>query len=207
MFQPVPDNAIYHLAGALEAVKFAFPMKINEVTKAYFEGMAKTELQPLAELLAATAAGSQDAMRQVAAMSPAWNSMLRTTCVATLLEGGHAMNALPQLARATINCRVLPDDSLEYVETQLKQVAADNQVAVTVSENLGHAPGSPLRSDLMRAMNRVTDSMWPGVIVLPEMSTGATDGRYLREAGIPTYGVQAFSGNATITGPTAATSA
>jgi acetylornithine deacetylase/succinyl-diaminopimelate desuccinylase-like protein len=191
--QPVPDNAIYHLAGGLAKLgQFAFPMKINEVTKAYFEGMAKTEKQPLSGLLAGAAAGSQDAMRQIAAMSPAWNSMLRTTCVATMLEGGHAFNALPQLARATVNCRVMPDDSLAYVQGELKKVVADDQVAVAVEEDLGQAPGSPLRSDLMRAMNRVTDSMWPGVVVLPLMSTGATDGRSLRAAGIPTYGVQGF---------------
>lgn len=191
--QPVPDNAIYHLAGALIRLgQFEFPMKINEVTKAYFAGMGKTEQQPLSGQLTAASAGSQDAMRQLAAQSPAWNSMLRTTCVATMLEGGHAFNALPQLARATVNCRVLPEDSLEYVHAELKKVVADDQVAVSAGEDFGEAPGSPLRNDLMRAMNRVTDSMWPGVIVLPVMSTGATDGRSLRAAGIPTYGVQGF---------------
>ncbi len=190
---PVPDNAIYHLAGALARLgQFGFPMKTTEVTKAYFAGMAKIEQEPLRTDLAAVAEGNPAAMQRVAAMSPAWNSMLRTTCVATLLEGGHARNALPQLAKANVNCRVLPGESLEYVQAELKKVIADPAVNIVVEEAAGTAPGSPLRPDVMRAMNKVTDTMWPGVIVLPVMSTGATDGRSLRAAGIPTYGVQGF---------------
>jgi len=131
-------------------------------------------------------------MQRVSKLSPQWNSMLRTTCVATELEGGHAKNALPQLAAANVNCRVMPDDSLEYVESTLKHVIADDQVTIKVDNLEANAPGSPLRADVLHAMNRVTDTMWPGVTVLPFMSTGATDGRSLREAGIPTYGVQGF---------------
>jgi acetylornithine deacetylase/succinyl-diaminopimelate desuccinylase-like protein len=120
--------------------------------------------------------------------------MLRTTCVATLLEGGHAYNALPQLAAANVNCRVQPDDSLQYVLETLKKVFADDQVTVSITNREDNSPGSALRPDIMRAMARLTDTMWPGVIVLPTMSTGATDGRALRAAGIPTYGVQGFFG-------------
>ena len=123
------------------------------------------------------------------------NSMMRTTCVATQLEGGHAPNALPQLAAANINCRILPDDSVENVLKALKQVVADDQVAVIVKTNEGKAPPSPMRPDIMKAFNQITDTMWPGVVTVPMMGTGATDGKYLREAGIPSYGVQGFFGD------------
>jgi len=191
--QPVPDNAIYHLAGALVRLsQFGFPMKTNEVTKAYFAGMAKLDNSGARADLAKVGEGDQEAMKRVAQVSPAWNSMLRTTCVATLLEGGHAHNALPQLAAANVNCRVQPDDSLQYVLDTLKKVFADDQVIVSVTNAEENSPASQLRPDIMRAMARLTDTMWPGVIVLPTMSTGATDGRALRAAGIPTYGVQGF---------------
>ena len=112
--QPVPDNAIYHLAAALVRLsQFGFPMKTNEVTKAYFAGMAKLDNTSTKADLAKVAEGDPEAMKRIAQMSPAWNSMLRTTCVATMLEGGHALNALPQLAAANVNCRVLPEDSVE----------------------------------------------------------------------------------------------
>ena len=142
--------------------------------------------------LAQVAQGSQEAMERIAAQSPGMNSMLRTTCVATQLEGGHAPNALPQLAAANVNCRILPEDTVENVLSTLKKVAADEQVKVAVKEDEGKAPASPMRPDIMKAFGQVTDSMWPGVITVPEMSTGASDGRYLRAAGIPTYGIQGF---------------
>src|SRR5581483_5802140 len=113
---PVADNAIYHLAGALERLsQFGFPLKTNEVTRAYFRAMAGIEHGPVSADLAAVANGDSAAMRRIAEQSTPWNATLRTTCVATLLEGGHAVNALPQLAAATVNCRVLPDDSIGYV--------------------------------------------------------------------------------------------
>jgi acetylornithine deacetylase/succinyl-diaminopimelate desuccinylase-like protein len=191
--RPEPDNAIYRLAGALVKLsQYGFPMRLNEVTRAYFAGMAKPDRTGRNEDRAKVAGGDQDAMRRVAQASPAWNSTLRTTCVATMLEGGHALNALPQLAAANVNCRVLPDDKLDYVLGTLKQVIADDQVAIKITNAETNAPGSPLRPDLLRAMARISDSMWPGVVVLPMMSTDATDGRSLRAAGIPTYGVQGF---------------
>ena len=193
--RPEPDNAIYHLAGALTRIsQYNFPLKMGEVTKAYFAGMAKIDDTGARADLAKAAEGDAAAMGRLAASSSSWNSMLRTTCVATMLEGGHARNALPQLAAANVNCRVQPDESLEYVMTTIKKVVADDQVTITVSEEQANSPASPLRPDLMRAMSRITDSMWPGVVVLPTMSTGATDGRSLRAAGIPTYGVQGFFG-------------
>jgi acetylornithine deacetylase/succinyl-diaminopimelate desuccinylase-like protein len=120
---------------------------------------------------------------------------MRTTCVATQLEGGHAPNALPQLAAANVNCRILPQDSAENVLKVLKSVVADDQVLVTIKLDEGAAPASPLRPDVMKAFTRITDTMWPGVTTVPSMATGASDGRYLRAAGIPTYGVQGFFGD------------
>ncbi len=191
--RPVPDNAIYHLAGALYRLStFSFPMQLNDVTRAYFGQMAKIEKGPLADDLAEVAKGSQAAMQRVAAESPGMNSMLRTTCVATQLEGGHAPNALPQLAAANINCRIFPDDTSENVLATLKKVVADDQVLVTIKQDEGKAPPSPMLPEIMKAFSQITDSMWPGVITLPSMATGASDGRYLRAAGIPTYGIQGF---------------
>ena len=188
---PVPDNAIYHLAGALDRLSgLGFPLKTNEVTRAYFSQMSKIEKSAIASDLEKVSAGSKEAMEHVAAASPAWNSMLRTTCVATQLEGGHARNALPQLAAATVNCRVLPEDSVEYVQSTLKKVFADEQVSTKVLGEVDRGPASPLNPELMRTVGRLTDTLWPGVPILPMMLVGATDGLYLRAAGIPTYGIQ-----------------
>jgi acetylornithine deacetylase/succinyl-diaminopimelate desuccinylase-like protein len=190
---PVPDNAIYHLAGALDRLsKSAFPLKTNDVTAAYFRAMSKIETGPLAADLAQVAEGSQTAMQRVAAASPAWNATLRTTCVATQIEGGHARNALPQLAAANVNCRVLAEDSVEYVESTLRNVIADGQVAISIPEEVVKGPASPMRPDLFQSAARITNEIWPGVPVVPMMVMGATDGLYLRAAGIPTYGVQGF---------------
>ena len=136
--------------------------------------------------------GDREAMRRVAAASAPLNAMMRTTCVATQLEGGHATNALPQLAAANVNCRLLPDDSVERVVAELTKLVADDQVKITITVSEGASPASPLRPDIMKAFNRVTDTMWPGVITVPTMAVGGSDGRYLRVAGIPTYGVQGF---------------
>jgi acetylornithine deacetylase/succinyl-diaminopimelate desuccinylase-like protein len=126
------------------------------------------------------------------AASTGWNATLRTTCVATQLEGGHARNALPQLAAANVNCRVLPEDSADYVRSTLERVIADGQVKLSIDGEVERGPASPMRQDLFRAASRLTDSMWRGVPALPIMVMGATDGLYLRVAGIPTYGIQGF---------------
>ena len=191
---PVPDNAIYHLAGGLEHLAaFGFPLKTDEVTAAYFAEMAKIETGPITTDLAQVAKGSQAAMERVAAASPAWNSTLRTTCVATMLAGGHALNALPQLATATVNCRVLPEDSPDYVLSTLNKVVADPEVKIKpVSDRAAGAPPSPLRPDVIKAVKAANERAFPGVPVIPILVTGATDGRMLRHAGIPTYGVQGF---------------
>ncbi|HEX4748218.1 MAG TPA: M20/M25/M40 family metallo-hydrolase [Bryobacteraceae bacterium] len=190
---PVADNAIYHLAGALQNLsKFGFPLKTNDVTRAYFEKMANIATGPIAAAMAQIASGSQAAMEQVAAASPVWNSTLRTTCVATELEGGHAANALPQLAAANVNCRVMPDDSPDYVKNTLRKVFDDDKVEISIRGEVSQGPSSPLNQALMHTIQQVTNAVWPGVPVLPTMVPGATDGRYLRVVGIPTYGVQGF---------------
>src|SRR5262249_24358916 len=185
---PVADNAIYHLAGALTRLSdFGFPLKTNEVTSAYFRRMGELSTGAEKQDLLKVADGSQEAMQRVAALAPAYNSTLRTTCVTTMLEGGHALNALPQLAAASVNCLVLPEDSPEYVESTLKNVVADDQVSVKKFGDPGRGPSSSLRSDVLDAATRITSKMWPGVTVVPNMVMGATDGRSLRVAGIPTY--------------------
>jgi acetylornithine deacetylase/succinyl-diaminopimelate desuccinylase-like protein len=190
---PVPDNAIYHLAAALDRLaKFGFPLKTNEVTAVYFKQMATLNKEPLKADLASAAEGNERAMARVAQVSAAWNATLRTTCVATQLEGGHARNALPQLAAAGVNCRVLPEDSVEYVKSTLEHVIADDQVKIIVTGDASKGPASPMRPDIMKAVGRLTDTMWPGIPAIPIMVMGATDGRSLRSAGIPTYGIQGF---------------
>jgi len=190
---PIADNAAYHLAAALDRLAhYAFPIRTNEVTRAYAERMAKIQTGSLADDFRKAATGDPDALQRIANANPAWNATLRTTCVATQLEGGHAMNALPQLAAATVNCRILPDDTVENVQSTLERVLADKEVKIKIIGEVQHGPASPLRPDLMSALNRTTDSLWPSVPVLPIMVPGATDGLYFRAAGIPTYGVQGF---------------
>ncbi len=188
---PVKENAIYRLAAALQRVSaYEFPFRLNEVTRKYLGALARLEAEPIASQLRAAAAGDPAAMRAVAEASPQWNAVMRTTCVPTGLDGGHAENALPQTAGARINCRILPDQSVEEVQASLREVVADEKVEVTVTRANGASPMSPLREDVFAATARVTSSVWPGVVSVPYMVMGGTDGRYLREAGIPTYGVQ-----------------
>ncbi len=191
--RPVPDNAIYHLAAALHRLAtFEFDFHLNDITREYFRQAAKTASGALAADMVRVAEGDPEAMRRTAAASAPLNAMMRTTCVATQIEGGHATNALPQLAAANVNCRLLPDDSVERVVTELTKLISDDQVKITITTNEGASPASPMRADITKAFNRLTDTMWPGVITVPTMAVGGSDGRYLRSAGIPTYGVQGF---------------
>jgi acetylornithine deacetylase/succinyl-diaminopimelate desuccinylase-like protein len=191
--RPVPDNAIYRLADALHRLAtFEFEFNLNDITREYFRQAAKTASGELAADMARVADSDRDAMRRIAAASAPLNAMMRTTCVATQLEGGHASNALPQLVAANINCRLLPDDSVDRVVAALGKRIGDDQVKISVTTNEGSSPASPLRPDIMKAFIRITDTMWPGVIAVPTMAVGGSDGRYLRLGGIPTYGVQGF---------------
>ena len=187
---PVPDNAIYHLAGALTRIgDYGFPLKTNEATNAYFHQMARIETGPAGQALD-NFDGTKTSLQRAAAVSPTWNSMLRTTCVATQIEGGHAINALPQLAAANINCRILPEDSVEYVQQTLTRIIDDPQVSISTIGETGKGPASPLSPAIMNAVTAATKQEWPNIPVVPIMVPYATDGRYLRAAGIPTYGVQ-----------------
>ena len=118
-----------------------------------------------------------------------YNAVLRTTCVATLLEGGHAENALPQMARATINCRVIPGETPADILHTLERVIDDPTLTVSAVSDYPPSPVSPLRPDLMQTVEHITNDMWPGVPVVPVMATGGTDGVFLRIAGMPTYGI------------------
>jgi acetylornithine deacetylase/succinyl-diaminopimelate desuccinylase-like protein len=189
---PVPDNAIYRLAAALQRLAaFRFPASLNEVSRAYFERMAPTQTPDMAADIRALLRDSLDtaAVRRLSDRSPLFNSILRTTCVATRLEGGHANNALPQTARAVVNCRMLPQDPPAAVEATLRRVVGDTAVAVIPIDTPIASPPSPLVAGVFGPLERVTRELWPGVPVIPNMETGATDGIYLRNAGIPVYGV------------------
>lgn len=191
--RPVPDNAIYHLAAALLKIGgHAFDFQLNDITREYFRQAAKSEKGQMQADMLRVAEGDRDAMQRVAAKSPPLNAMMRATCVATQLEGGHAPNALPQLAAANVNCRLLPDDNLDRVIAELNKVIADPEVKILISFYEGASPASPMRADIMKAFNRLTDTMWPGVITVPAMAVGGSDGRLLRAVGIPTYGVTGF---------------
>ena len=197
---PGSDNAIYELAEALTRIeKFSFPVEINEVTRNYFARSATLATGTMATDLRGAAAEPPDAgaIKRLSAI-PYYNSLLRTTCVATMLSAGHAANALPQTARANINCRIFPGEDPEQVRKTLERVVADPNAKVTpVGEKGSHGeltpvvavPPSPLLPELLRALGKTMATMWPGVPVVATMSTGATDGKYLRIAGIPTYGV------------------
>ena len=189
---PVKENAIYRLARALERISaHEFPAKLNDLTRGYFERAANLQSGASATDLRAAAGGDPQAIARVSAASPVWNAALRTTCVATMVEAGHAVNALPQTARAVINCRILPGESPDAVQETLRTVMADSQVSIGIHGDAPVAsPISPLREDVTAAAKRVTEKMWPGVPVVPAMLNGGTDGKFLRAAGIPTYGIQ-----------------
>jgi acetylornithine deacetylase/succinyl-diaminopimelate desuccinylase-like protein len=187
---PVAENAIYRLAAALERVsRLEFPFRLNDVTSNYLKTLAGQQQEPLATELRQAAAGDASAQRAVAAASPQWNAVMRTTCVATGLDGGHAENALPQTAGARINCRILPDETPDAVGAALRKAIDDDKVAVSITSAHGASPMSPVRPDVLAATERLTSAFWPGVVTLPYMVMGGTDGRMLRHAGIPTYGV------------------
>jgi len=194
---PRKDNAIYRLAEGLARVgKYDFPVNLNDTTRAWFERAAPFEDPQTAADMKALAAGRADAAT-LARLSakPAYNAQMRTTCVATLLSGGHAPNALPQSARANVNCRVLPGEPIAEVAATLKRVLADEAIEVKQAGDFGSAGPSPLRPDVMQPIEKLTAQFWPGIPVIPSMSTGATDSRFLRAIGIPTYGHSGLAGD------------
>ncbi len=188
---PVPDNAIYELAEALSKLSaHNFPAQLNEVTTAYFSRTADlVDAETGAAMRAFVANPADRTAEAIVSRNPANNSRLRTTCVATMLSGGHAANALPQRARANVNCRILPDDTPTNVIATLERVINNPEVSITQVAEVTPSPPSPLTPALFAAIEGVTEEMWPGIPVVPSMSTGATDGLYFRNAGIPVYGV------------------
>jgi acetylornithine deacetylase/succinyl-diaminopimelate desuccinylase-like protein len=196
---PVRDNAIYHLAAGLERLsRFEFPVELNEVSRAYFERSAAVQTDPkVAADMKAVAQQPPDlqAAARLSASSPFYNSVLRTTCVATMLAGGHAPNALPQTATANVNCRILPGVDASSVKDTLVKVLDDPKIALTFVGAAKPSPPSPLTPEIMGPIETITKEMFPGVVVVPVMETGATDGLYLRNAGIPTYGVDGTFGD------------
>jgi acetylornithine deacetylase/succinyl-diaminopimelate desuccinylase-like protein len=189
--RPRKDNAIYQLAeGLVRLSAFEFPPSLNDTTRMYFERTATQHSGQLAEDMRGAAKTPPDpaALARLSA-DPLYNSSLRTTCVATRLEAGHATNALPQTARATVNCRVLPGEKPEDVQATLVRALASDKITVTAISEFISSPPSPLNPELMTRVERITSEMWPGALVIPSMSTGATDSRWLRNAGMASYGI------------------
>ena len=190
---PEADNAIYRLSNGLgRLAKFAFPVRLNETTRAALEqGAANQPPLLAADMRAVARKGDPAAARRLSGVAPWYNAQLRTTCVATRLFAGHADNALPQLARATVNCRLLPGHSPDSAEATLRRVLADTAIHLSRARPPTLSPTSPLRPDVMGPVKDLVARMWPGSVIIPEMSTGASDGLYVRNAGIPVYGVSA----------------
>jgi acetylornithine deacetylase/succinyl-diaminopimelate desuccinylase-like protein len=191
--RPVRENAIYRLADALVKLRaYDFPVQSNAATLGYFGAMAKLLPGPSAPAMAAFAADPADARAAatLAAADPAWNAILRTTCVATMLDGGHATNALPQRARANVNCRIFPGTSVEQVRQALEAVVADPQVKIATLETRSEiAPPPPLTEKVLGPARTVAKQVFPGVPLVPLMAAGGTDAAFLTPAGIPTYGL------------------
>jgi acetylornithine deacetylase/succinyl-diaminopimelate desuccinylase-like protein len=188
--RPRPDNAITELAGSLmRLAEFRFPVRLNEVTREFLRRSADLVEPPVGDAMRRLLANESDAAAiAVLEADPRYNSIMRTTCVATLLSGGHAPNALPQRARANVNCRILPDESPADVQAALQRTAGAG-VTVTPEGTAVDSPPSPLDPRVLAPIEQVTRELFGDVPVIPTMSTGATDGLYLRNAGIPVYGV------------------
>jgi acetylornithine deacetylase/succinyl-diaminopimelate desuccinylase-like protein len=190
---PTPENAIARLADAIGRVaRFHFPVRLTETTRAYFERSAALETgQTAADMRAISRDAHDSASAARLSTSPFYNAQLRTTCVPTMIEGGHAPNALPQRTKAVVNCRILPGNTPAQTMAELVRVVADDSVHVTAIDDGSARPTneSPLVPEIVVPVEKVTRQFWPGVPVIPQMETGATDGAYLRAAGIPTYGV------------------
>jgi acetylornithine deacetylase/succinyl-diaminopimelate desuccinylase-like protein len=198
---PIPDNAIYHLANGLARLaRYQFPFELNTVTRAYYEGMSKVESGQKATDMKAILKKPPD-RAAIARLSKdrIENSTMRTTCVATMLNGGHARNALPQRAQANVNCRILPGHTSEEVRQTLVKVLADPKISVRWFDREGKLqehgsdrqsyPPPKLLPEVFKPLEQVVNAMWPGVPVVPDMSTGASDGVYTNAVGLPTYAI------------------
>jgi acetylornithine deacetylase/succinyl-diaminopimelate desuccinylase-like protein len=188
---PAKDNAIYRMAdGLARLARFDFPMKLNDTTRAQLERGAATvpDSQTAADMRAVVKPDPDPAAIERLSKIVRYNAIMRTTCVATLVEAGHAINALPQTARASLNCRILPTESVEEVQRTLVRVLADEGISVTPMGTPVLSPPSPLNPEILSTVEKLTAEFWPGTPVIPTMLAAATDGSFLRSAGIPTYG-------------------
>ncbi len=188
--RPRRSNAIYHLSEALLRIqRFQFPVRHNDITVSYFEQRAAAESGDIGRAMAAFARNPGDpAAAEVLADSPSQVGITRTTCVATMLEAGHAENALPQSAKANVNCRLFPGETVADTVEMLTRVIDNDDVIISVKGTPRSAPASPLREDVIAAITNAVRDRYPDLPIIPYMTTGATDGRELRAAGIPTYG-------------------
>ncbi len=191
--QPVKENAIYRLAGALTRVGgHEFPVQLNDTTRAYFTKLAEIKGGKAADAIRALLKNPHDAAADAeVSQDKQWHSMLRTTCVATMVDAGHAVNALPQRARANVNCRIFPGTTVDAVLQTLTKVVNDGAVSVkpVLPVNVG-APAPPLTKAIMGPVEAVAREIYPGTPIVPVLTTGATDGNHLTAAGIPTYGIE-----------------
>ncbi len=187
---PTAENAIYQLADALARLEhYQFPFELNEVTREYFARESAIVGGPIGADMKAILPTPPDpaALARLSAI-PYYNARIHTTCVATRLEGGHANNALPGMARANVNCRILPGHSPDEIQATIVKVLDDPKIVVSRAAGLAGSglpnPPSPLRPDLMSALEKVSNQMWPGVPIVPVMDAGASDGAISRAAGI-----------------------
>lgn len=191
--RPTDDNAIDRLAAALLRVsEYKFPINATPVTKEFFRRSAEHYSGQDAADMLAIGNGTADAAAfdRIARANRYWNAFLRTTCISTTIDGGHAANAQPQRAEANINCRIMPGEPVSSIQRKLEELVADPNVSLSMADEPGpQAPAPPLTPQVLKPVEKIVADMWPGVPVIPTISTGATDGRYLNAAGIPTYGI------------------
>ena len=191
--RPTKNNPIVRLsAGLAKLGAHDFAIALNQATRGYFEAEAKLMPPEVAADMRAVLKNPPDeaAAERLWAVNPGWNGSLRTTCVVTEIEGGHAPNALPQHVRANVNCRILPGVPISEVQEEIVRVLGDGKISVSPTGEAGmQAPPPPLSERIMGPVRKVAGSIWPGVAIVPTMATGATDGRFLNATGVPTYGL------------------
>jgi len=195
--RPVPANAIYQLSAGLDRIgAYGFPPRFNDATRGYFTKMqARVPAEQAAAMKALVANINDEAALKTVTADPMWNSMLRTTCVATMVNAGHAPNALPQRATANVNCRILPGTPTEEVRAKLAELAGAPTTVTLAHEPNSVSPPPPLTPAIMGPIEKEAAKLWPGVPVVPILLTGATDGVHTNAAGIPTYGVSGLFGS------------
>jgi acetylornithine deacetylase/succinyl-diaminopimelate desuccinylase-like protein len=198
--RPTKNNPIVRLSAGLARLgSHNFPIALNPATRGYFEAQARTASPQVAADMRAVLANANDeaAAERLWAINPGWNGALRTTCVVTQINGGHAANALPQKVRANVNCRILPGVAIADVQREIVRTLADDKISVAPTGDPGmQSPPPPLTPSIVEPIKQVAATLWPGVPLVPTMATGATDGRYLNATGVPTYGLSGIFADA-----------